>query len=60
VHHLVDKKLHDDVGAKHHDVGDKIMKENFVLWVIFAPITFMEVCVFWFCKVEAEYRQIYQ
>jgi hypothetical protein len=44
----------------HHVTAVLKMGENFVIWIIFAPIAFMEICVFWFCKVEAENRQIYQ
>jgi len=39
-----------------HDLKSILMGNNFIVYIVVIPITFLEICVFYFCKVEAENR----
>lgn len=36
------------------------MGTNFEVYVVVLPLVFMEIIVYWLCKVKADHRVIYQ
>jgi len=54
-HNHANKPGHAKIVAHVINVLSK-MGNSFIIYVVIIPITFLEICVFSFCKVEAENR----
>jgi hypothetical protein len=68
--HHPEHSVHSELGNRHHAAKAAehaamkhlhlMMGNDFIVWVIFVPFTILEISIGAFCKVPAEYRQIYQ